>query len=64
MAVKRLALKPDEEVRFAPGGLHLMLLKPKRALRAGDRVRITLHFSGGLAHELTLPVKRDGDLAS
>jgi copper(I)-binding protein len=63
VAVKRLALKPGEEMQFAPGGLHLMLLKPERRLRAGDRVRITLRFSGGATSALIVPVRRDGDLA-
>jgi periplasmic copper chaperone A len=63
VAVKRLALKAGEEMRFAPGGFHLMLLKPKHPLRAGDQVRIVLRFSDGAARELTFPVKRDGDLA-
>ena len=32
---------------FAPGGLHLMLMKPRRALKAGDRVSVDLLFAGG-----------------
>lgn len=32
---------------LAPGGLHLMLMQPKRTLRAGDRVSVELLFAGG-----------------
>lgn len=31
---------------FAPGGLHLMLMQPRRALTLGDRVSVDLLFAG------------------
>lgn len=34
-------------VEFKPGDYHLMLMKPKQALKAGDRVEITLKFKDG-----------------
>lgn len=43
---------------FAPGGAHLMLLRPKRALRAGDAVRLQLHFSGATTLDITAQVQR------
>lgn len=42
-----LALAPGASVSFAPGGGHLMLVGLKRALRAGDRVPMTLVFASG-----------------
>jgi periplasmic copper chaperone A len=60
--MKQIALRAGEVVRLAPGGMHLMLIEPRRPLRDGDSVRLTLKFSGGEKRELTLPVRRDGDL--
>jgi copper(I)-binding protein len=37
----RLALAPGASVRLNPGGKHLMLVGPKRALKAGDRVEVS-----------------------
>ncbi len=34
-------------LQFAPGGKHLMLMHPKRPLKAGDRVRVVLKLAGG-----------------
>lgn len=35
------------EVTFEPNGYHVMLMGPKRALKAGDTVEITLKFKEG-----------------
>ena len=35
---------PDEEIIFAPGKYHLMLINLKRELKVGDHVGIILHF--------------------
>lgn len=37
-----LSIGPGETLRFAPGGLHLMLIDLKRPLRDGDTVVFTL----------------------
>ncbi len=34
-------------VTFEPNGYHLMLMKPKQQLKAGDKVEITLEFKNG-----------------
>jgi len=39
-AEPRLLLEPDATVRLEPGALHLMLVGPKRALKAGDHVAL------------------------
>lgn len=41
-AEPQLLLEPDATVSLEPGGLHLMLMEPKRALKAGDHVAIKL----------------------
>ena len=43
----RVELRSNANLIFAPGGYHLMLMHPKRALRSSDRVIINLEFSGG-----------------
>jgi len=42
----QIELAPGAPLIFAPGGYHLMLMHPKRALRVGDRVVINLEFRG------------------
>ena len=43
-AVASIPVPPGQTVRFAPGGLHLMLVDPKPALKEGERVPLTLRF--------------------
>lgn len=39
-ALGRVVLAPGEAMTLAPGGRHLMLMQPKRVLKAGDTVEI------------------------
>ncbi|HXF83761.1 MAG TPA: copper chaperone PCu(A)C [Anaerolineales bacterium] len=41
-------LEPSAEVKFEPGGLHIMLINLKQDLKTGDSIEVTLHFK---AHE-------------
>lgn len=41
-----------------PGGLHLMLMNPRRHYRAGDRVPLTLSFSDGRTLEIEAEVRK------
>jgi len=54
----QIELLPNASLLFKPGGHHLMLLNPKRTLRAGDRVDITLEFRGGLALPVAYEVRK------
>ena len=56
--LKDLAIPARGQQVFAPGGAHLMLLRPKRALRAGDPVRLRLHFKGAATLDVTAQVRR------
>src|SRR5688572_2672271 len=47
------------ELRFEPGGLHLMLMRPKRAFAEGDVVRIRLVLADGRRLYAGYPVRRD-----
>jgi copper(I)-binding protein len=55
-AEDRVPLPPGAEVRFAPGGRHLMLLNLKRALRPGDRIPATLRLASGRMLKVTFAV--------
>ena len=54
----QIELLPNASLLFAPGGYHLMLLNPKRTLRAGDRVEIQLEFRGGLVLPVVYEVRK------
>ena len=54
----QIVLAPNASFIFTPGGYHLMLGNPKRTLRAGDRVDITLEFRGGLVLPVTFEVRK------
>ena len=56
--LKDLTIPAQGQQVFAPGGAHLMLLRPKRALRAGDAVRLRLQFSGAVTLDVTAKVTR------
>jgi copper(I)-binding protein len=49
-------IPPRGSLRFEPGGLHLMLMQPKRALKVGDAVRFRLHFADGTALDVVAMV--------
>lgn len=54
----RIELAPGASLIFAPGGYHLMLMNPKRALRAGDPVVINLEFRGGPVLRVAFEVRK------
>jgi len=54
----QVELAPNASLIFAPGGYHLMLMNPKRMLRAGDPVVIDLEFRGGLVLPVTFEVRK------
>ncbi len=60
MEMKRLpvlTIPAGGRVELAPGVLHLMLIKPHKAYRAGDKIRVTLKLDDGSTQVVTLPVK-------
>jgi len=54
----RLALPAGADVRLNPGGRHLMLVGPRRALKDGDRVKLRLEC-GAAARDVTFTVRKD-----
>ncbi|HOX72431.1 MAG TPA: copper chaperone PCu(A)C [Dokdonella sp.] len=45
--LNRLEIAPGQEIKFAPGGMHLMLMQPRSEVVAGDRIQITFLLSDG-----------------
>jgi len=54
----QIELAANASLIFAPGSYHLMLMNPRRTLRAGDQVVINLEFRGGLVLPVTFEVRR------
>jgi hypothetical protein len=57
-AIDALPVPAGGQVTLAPGGLHLMLMKPRRALRAGDTVKLELRFASGARLTVDATVRR------
>ncbi len=51
-------------VEFKPGGKHLMLMHPKRALKLGDRVQVWLKLADGRRVQAVFPVRSEAPPAS
>jgi copper(I)-binding protein len=55
--VDTLTLRAQGSLLFAPGGYHIMLMQPLRALRPGDHVPITLRFADGSLLQVSFEVR-------
>ena len=51
------SIAAESELSFAPGGLHIMLLEPRRALLPGASVQVELTFDDGTVLLLDAPVQ-------
>ena len=58
LPVKSVTVPAHGSVSFAPGGYHLMCMKPQ--MKVGDSVPMTLKFSDGASLTATFPVKGAG----
>nr|WP_256368242.1 copper chaperone PCu(A)C [Mangrovicoccus sp. HB161399] len=57
-AMDQIEIAPGGSVAFAPGGLHVMLMGPRKALAVGNEVVLTLIFADGAEIAVTAPVER------
>jgi copper(I)-binding protein len=65
-ALESLEIAPGETIKMQPGkGLHIMLIGLKQALKAGDKVPVTLVFekAGKVDVELMVHAIKAGDKA-
>lgn len=56
-AAGELVIAPGETLALAPGGLHMMLMRPVAPVSAGDTVEITLDLGAAGTQVLALPVQ-------
>lgn len=56
--VDSIELPANTEFRLEPGGYHLMMMMPRAATRAGDRVGLVLEFSDGSRQSLQMTVRK------
>lgn len=57
-ALDKLEIAAGESARFAPGGLHLMLMHPRAPLSLSQRVPVTLVLEDGSQLDVELDVRR------
>jgi len=57
--VASLPLPANGVVRFAPGGKHLMLMKPTRQLKADDNVKISFKLDDGRSISADFPILKE-----
>lgn len=55
---KNMPVPAHGELRLAPGGYHLMLMKPKRTFELGEMLPLTLRFANGQTITVKAVVKR------
>ncbi|MBI3771514.1 MAG: copper chaperone PCu(A)C [Gammaproteobacteria bacterium] len=55
--INQLEIPSHGQLKFEPGGYHLMLIKPTHSLQPGDPVNFTLTFAGNLQHSVRATVR-------
>jgi copper(I)-binding protein len=56
---RSLVVPARGSLAFVPGGKHMMLMHPRRKLKAGDRVQVSVKLAGGDKVTTTFVVRRD-----
>jgi copper(I)-binding protein len=52
-----LAIPAGQQVELAPGGLHMMLMKPKHPIKNGDTLPVTFELDNGETVEVSFEVR-------
>jgi copper(I)-binding protein len=52
----QLEIPPASRVHLKPGGLHIMLMRPRQPLVEGDQVKLALTLSDGRIQQVIAPV--------
>ncbi len=56
--LESITIEPGARLAFEPGGLHLMLIEPRAALKPGDRVELELRLEDGQVLRLEMAVHK------
>src|ERR1700722_2485652 len=59
-AITSITIAPHSTMSFSPGGYHIMLMQPTRALRPGDKVSVSLRFADGRTLDVPFEVRSAG----
>jgi len=59
--IGELKIEAGQSIALQPGGMHLMLVNPKKALLAGDIVKLVMHFARQPDVEISIPVRKSAD---
>ncbi len=54
----QISVPANGKIAFAPGSFHVMLMHPRKPIRTGDTVDITLKFADGSSLAMTAPVRK------
>ena len=57
-SLDQISVPANKRVTFEPGGLHVMLINPKRAYGVEDRIRLVLRLGGGDRFEASAVIRR------
>jgi len=60
--VESVALEPSAKVEFKPGGYHVMLIRLKHDLKAGDEIEVTLQFKNSPSITVKVMVQEPDDM--
>jgi copper(I)-binding protein len=60
---EKVEIAAGSEVMLQPGGLHIMLIGPKQALKAGDKVEVVLEFADGVTLPVSFEVRKGQGMA-
>lgn len=55
---KKIIIPAHGSLTFKPGDYHIMLMKPKKAYKAGDHIKITLGFADGSEVKVKYTVRK------
>lgn len=62
-ALDQIDIAPHSAVTLAPGGMHIMLMRPEAPVQEGDSVAITLEFADGATQVVIAPVTKRHHMA-
>jgi copper(I)-binding protein len=58
LTLDHIAIAPRAEVRFAPQGLHIMLMQPNRLIAPGEQLLLRLQFADGTSLPVRFEVRK------
>ncbi|NGZ27607.1 MAG: copper chaperone PCu(A)C, partial [Magnetococcales bacterium] len=58
--VQHMEVPAGGKIALAPGGMHIMLFTPSKALKSGDKVPLVLQFAGSSPQNVEATVRAGG----